>query len=82
MQPKKRPPKGTLTAEEKAENRRISSIRVRIEQSIGSVKRYRIIRDVIRSRCSEFRDKVIETCCGLHNFRLIQKKRMNDQNKP
>jgi len=60
----------TLTPQEKADNRRISSLRVRIEHVIGDIKWYRIIREVIRSGCSEFRDKVMETCCGLHNFRI------------
>jgi hypothetical protein len=70
MQPKKKPRNGTLTPQEKEENRRISSVRVRIEHVIGDIKRYRIIRDIIRFSCSEFRDMVMETCCGLHNFRF------------
>jgi hypothetical protein len=70
IQPKKKPRGGKLTAEEKAENRRISSIRVLIEHVIGSVKRYRMVRDTIRVKCEVFRDMVMETCCGLHNFRI------------
>jgi hypothetical protein len=41
MQPKKKPRNGTLTPQEKEENRRISSVRVRIEHVIGDIKRYR-----------------------------------------
>jgi hypothetical protein len=70
IQPKKKPRGKPLTAEEKAENRRISSIRVRIEHVIGGVKRYRIIKDTIRNWKKGFRDTVMETCCGLHNFRV------------
>lgn len=70
IQPKKKPRGGKLTTEEKAENRRISSIRVLIEHAIGGVKRYRIVRDIIRVKCEIFRDMVMETCCGLHNFRI------------
>jgi hypothetical protein len=84
MQPKKKPRHRTLTLQEKADNRRISSVRVRIEHVIGDLKRYRIIREVIRSGCSEFRDKVMETCCGLHNFRIRLKRKecFENQIKP
>jgi DDE superfamily endonuclease len=48
VQPKKKPPRGELTPPEKAANRAISSIRIRIEHAIGGVKRYRIVKDKIR----------------------------------
>jgi hypothetical protein len=48
IQPKKKPRGGELTPPEKATNRRISSIRIRIEHAIGGVKRYRIVKDKIR----------------------------------
>ena len=58
------------TAAEKATNRRMSSIRIRIEHAIGGVKRYRIVKDKIRLLKEGMRDAVMETCCGLHNIRL------------
>jgi hypothetical protein len=70
VQPKKKPSRGELTPPEKATNRRISSIRIRIEHAIGGVKRYRIVKDTIRLLKDGLRDAVMETCCGLHNFRL------------
>jgi DDE superfamily endonuclease len=70
VQPKKTPRGGELTPPEKAMNRRISSIRIRIEHAIGGVKRYRIVKDKIRLLKDGIRDAVMETCCGLHNFRL------------
>jgi hypothetical protein len=70
MQPKKKPRGGELTPDEKAENRRISSIRIRVEHAISGVKRYRIVKDKLRNWKAGFRDLVMETCCGLHNFRL------------
>jgi hypothetical protein len=70
FQPKKTPPGGELTPPEKAANRRISSIRIRVEHAIGGVKRYRIVNDKIRLLKDGIRDAVMETCCGLHNFRL------------
>jgi DDE superfamily endonuclease len=70
IQPKKKPPGGELTPPEKAHNREISSIRMRIEHAIGRVKRYRIVKDKIRLLRDGIRDAIMETCCGLHNFRL------------
>jgi hypothetical protein len=70
IQPKKKPRGGELTAEEKEENRRINSIRVLIEHVISSVKRYRIVKDKFRQWREGIHDMVMETCCGLHNFRL------------
>jgi hypothetical protein len=68
--PKKKPRGGELTPPEKANNHRISSIRIRIEHAIGGVKRYRIVKDKIRLLKDSIRDTIMETCCGLHNFRL------------
>lgn len=70
LQPKKKPRGGHLTPEEKERNRQISQIRIRVEHAIGGAKRYRIVKDPLRIRKHDFRDKVMETCCGLHNFRL------------
>ena len=70
LQPKKKPKGKELTDMEKNVNRWLSSLRIRIEHAIGGVKRYRIVKDKIRNWKAGFKDKVIETCCGLHNFRL------------
>ena len=70
FQPQKKPRGRELTPPEHATNRRISSLRMRIEHAIGGVKRYRIVKDTIRLLKDEIRDAVMETCCGLHNFRL------------
>jgi hypothetical protein len=70
VQPKKKPPGRELTPPEQAANRSISSIRIRIEHAIGGVKRYRMVKDKIRLLKDGIRDTIMETCCGLHNFRL------------
>jgi hypothetical protein len=70
IQPKKKPRGGELTRPEKVTNRRISSIRIRIEHATGGVKRYRIVKDKIRLLKDSIRDTVMETCCRLHNYRL------------
>jgi DDE superfamily endonuclease len=70
FQPTKTPRGGELTPPEKATHRRISSRRVRLEHAMGGVKRYRSVKDQIRLLKEGIRDAVMETCCGLHNFRL------------
>jgi hypothetical protein len=68
-QPKKRPRKGELSAEEKAANQAISRIRVLVEHSIGGAKVFHIAHDVFRNRRAEYVDLSFETACGLHNLR-------------
>lgn len=69
-QPKKKPRGGELTPADKESNRQMASVRIRVEHAIGGVKRYRIVKDPLRNWQLGFRDLVMETCCGLHNFRL------------
>lgn len=69
-QPQKNPRGGELTPAEKARNRSISSIRIRIEHAIGGVKRYRMVKDKRRLLKDGIRDTIMDTCCGLHNVRL------------
>lgn len=82
VQPTKKPPHGTLTDTEKEDNQWIGHIRVFIEHSIGGVKVYRIVRDVIRHRCVYIRDQVMAICCGLFNFRLRHRLSMESINEP
>ncbi len=70
VQPKKTPRGGELTPPEQATKRRIASIRIRIEHAIGGGKRSRMVKDNIRLLKDGIRDSIMETCCGLHNFRL------------
>lgn len=57
-----------LTAEQKSENRKKSSLRVKVEHSIGGLKRYRFLSDRLRARNFAFYDLVVEVCAGLWNF--------------
>jgi hypothetical protein len=70
FQPQKTPRGGELTPPEQATNRRISSISIRIEHASGEVKRDRMVKANIRLLRDSIRDSMMETCCGLHNFRL------------
>ena len=71
VQPMKKPKGKELTREQKGENKRISSVRVRVEHAIGSIKRLRIVKDECRLRRGGFVDSVMKTAAGLHNLRLI-----------
>lgn len=69
-QPTKKPKGKELTAEQKERNKQISKERIGVEHSIGGIKVFHIVRDVYRNMCEGFDDLVMETACGLHNFRL------------
>jgi DDE superfamily endonuclease len=64
-QPKKKPRGGELTPEQKEDNRRIASEKLRIEHTICSVKRCRIVKDKIRYWQDCIREMVMEIACGL-----------------
>jgi hypothetical protein len=70
FQPKKKPRGADLTAEEKAHNRTLSRERIGVEHSLGGVKVYHIVRDILRNMREGFEDVVMATACGLHNLRL------------
>lgn len=70
QQPAKQPRGGELTAAQKEENRRIASEKMRIEHTIGSMKRCRSIKDTLRYWQDRVRDMVLAIAAGLHNWRL------------
>lgn len=70
LQPKKKPRGRELSPSDKARNRWIASLRMRIEHAIGGVKRYRMVKDKLRLWKKGVRDLILAVCCGLHNFRL------------
>ena len=74
IQPKKKPRGGELTPTEKLINRAISSLRVEVEHQIGGIKRAQIVVQKFRNRLANFADEVMETACGLHNFRLAHRR--------
>lgn len=65
-----RKPKGKeLTKKQRAANRTKAKRRVKVEHSIGYIKIYRIVKDAIRIKKDKARDKMMEICCGLANFK-------------
>ena len=71
MMPKKKPRGKELSDEEKAKNKAISSIRVRVEHAIGGIKRMRITTDKFRNKKESFNDKAMLISCGLWNYHLM-----------
>ena len=64
-------PKGKeLTIEQKQKNKELSAERIGVEHSIGGIKVFRIVHDTFRNLREGFDDLVMETACGLHNWRL------------
>ena len=61
-------PNPQLTEKQKAENRVLSRVRIRVEHAIGGIKRYRILVHKFRNRMEGMFDDVIGICAGLWNF--------------
>lgn len=74
IQPKKKPRKRELCELDKLLNKAISSLRVEVEHQIGGIKRCQILVQKFRNRTANFVDEVMETACGLHNYRLAQRR--------
>jgi DDE superfamily endonuclease len=70
IMPTRKPRGRALRRAQKAANRRIARRRVRIEHVNSSVKRCRIVHDVLRLCKQGIRDLLMEVCCALHNFRV------------
>jgi len=68
--PHKKPRGGSLTDDQKRENRQLSQERVVCENAFAGVKRYRAVAEVYRNRVSGFDDHLMLTACGLWNFYL------------
>ena len=74
--PHKKPPKSKanpnpeLTAEQRAENRAVSQIRIFVEHAIGGMKRFNILVQRFRNRKENFDDDSVGICAGLWNLNL------------
>jgi hypothetical protein len=70
FEPHKKLKNEELTKIQKLENQAIASVRIVVEHAIGGLKRCRICKEIIRIYDANIRDRIIETCAALHNFRL------------
>jgi len=70
IMPDKKPRKGELTPNQKRNNKKKSSKRIKVEHSIGGMKRYRILADRLRIHDISLYNSCLEICAGLWNFNL------------
>lgn len=70
VMPEKKPKNQQLSAEDKAFNKLVSSMRVTVEHAIAGVKRLRIVQEKIRLRIEHIHDTVMSIACGLQNLRI------------
>lgn len=70
MQPLKKRKGKVLSEEQKEFNKRVSSVRVRVEHTIGSTKIMRVVEDECLLKDSFFVEHIFATCAALHNLRI------------
>ena len=68
--PKKRSKQTPLTEMDKENNRAMSKTRIKIENTIGGMKRYRIMSDRLRLKSTIKYNQIAGVCAGLWNFQL------------
>jgi len=73
IMPKKKTKKQPLTAQDKAQNRQISSQRVPCENVIGALKRFRIIAEKYRNRRKRFSLR-FNLIAAIYNLELPKKR--------
>lgn len=66
----KKPRGQELTGEQQRANQALHQRRLRIEHVNSSVKCCRIVKDRMRLWKQGIRDRVMEFCCALYNFRV------------
>ena len=59
-----------LTPVQKADNRVISSFRIRVEHALAGVKRFRCLTDTYRNKSQSLADQFMLIACGLWNYHL------------
>ena len=70
LQPRKKPKGKDLGIADLFFNRLISSVRIRVEHVIASIKRCRIVKEVFRNTKDGLSDLVMRLACALHNWRI------------
>jgi hypothetical protein len=72
MIPHKKPRKGTLSAEQKSENKIIRGLRMAVEHGIGGIKRFRCMSDSLRNKSGKD-DQMITIAASIWNLHLACK---------
>lgn len=68
--PHKKPKNGDLTPDQRAENKIISQLRIKIEHTISRLKRFGAVADIYRNHAGDWADKFIWLAAGLTNYHL------------
>ena len=63
-------PNPKLTAEQKANNKTKSQIRIKVENSICGVKRFGVLTQTFRNKSEALNDAAMEIACGIWNLHL------------
>jgi hypothetical protein len=66
----KKNPHPELTAEQRAEHKAVSQMRIFIEHAIGGMKRFNILVQRFRNHKEDFEDDSVGICAGLWNLNL------------
>lgn len=77
VQPVKKPRGKDLTEVQKQGNKAKSKVRVLVEHSIRGFKIWRVAKDVCRTWKVDLRDYNVLIPCGLHNYRLRQRRKVS-----
>jgi hypothetical protein len=64
-------PNPTLTEEQKKHNKNVSSIRVKVEHTIGGMKRYKCFSDKYRNKTDDTKSFFKILSAGFWNFNLL-----------
>jgi hypothetical protein len=68
--PVKKPMNGQLTDYDKMYNKLLATLRVKVEHVMAGIKRLKIVKDTIRLKNEQVRDKVMLIAVALHNLRI------------
>lgn len=73
VMPVKKQKKQELSQEDKAYNKLISSMRVKVEHVMAGVKRLRAAKEKLRLRTQNIYDEIMCIACGIHNLRTANR---------
>ena len=77
----KKPRGGELDEEEKAINRTLARMRVRVEHVMAGMKELRIVYDIFRGRTAGDADPVMVIAAGLYNYRCALRDQAREAQK-
>jgi len=63
-------PRPELSAMQKVKNRAVSRERIFVEHAIGKMKRYRILKNRCRLKCSKLKNRILGIAAALWNYQL------------